>query len=867
MNKLLVNIVFLCIFHLIPFAQQHGSTPTTLRRQIENVKQKYGVKFVYDSSIKLDTRYSGKPLGNGDLKNTLTELFRNTGLKWELNGNYVVILPQQRYTLSGYVTQNDGETVINATVWDLTSGIGTLTNEHGFYSLTLPEGFHSVKYSFIGNADKIENVPLNKNLTRNVVLSPGEALNEVIVTADLNSPLSTTQTGKISLTSKDLQKEYALMSSPDVVKILQTLPGVSSGSELISGLYVHGGGNDENLFLLDGTPLYQVNHLGGLFSAFNTDVIKNIDFYKSGFPARYGGRLSSVVDVRTKDGNMSEYHGSFSIGLLDGRIQFEGPIRKNRTSFNIAMRRTWLDLLTIPIFAIRNRNSKDDIDIRYAFHDINAKITHIFSDRSRADISVFSGNDEFKAKDDYTETLINEDKNREYSKLDLQWGNFTSAVNWKYQFSPKLYSVFTGIYTRNRSRQKYYEENTITELENLTGISHNETNTWATIDDIGARMEFDYRPDQANHIRVGSNFLYHYFRPQSFSSVKFSGDNMSQDTISRSGYHSHHGQELSLYAEDNIALGEKFRVNVGAHYSLFHIPGKTYHSIEPRAAVRYQLNDYLTFKASYTEMTQFMHQLSNSYLNLPVDYWVPSTKKIAPARSRQYALGVYAMLPHNIHLNMEGYYKLNSNVMEYDGGSSLTPSYDDWETCVRKGKSRAYGLEWEAGYGTTRWNFTASYTLSWNKRNFPDFYDGWYPDKFDCRNKINLNISYKISSGVDMYAAWSYHSGNRMTVAQQQVIIPIIPGTGNDGAYPAEWIYERPNNISLPDYHRLDLGFNFRKITKKGHERIWNLSIYNAYCRMNPFYAKIEQKYDGSCAVKAFSLFPIIPSFSYTLKF
>ena len=446
MKRMLIITILTYLFGITIHGEQIHNR-NTLRQQMEHVKNEYGVKFVYDSSIKLDIPYTGKQLQGGNLRTSLNELFRNTGMKWELNGNYVVILPQKKYSISGYVTQTDGETVINATVWDLTSGIGTLTNEHGFYSLTLPEGKHSIRFSFIGNADHIEEISLNKNLTKNVMLSPGEELGEVVVTADLNSPLSTTQTGKISLTPKDLQKEYALLSSPDVVKILQNLPGVSSGSELISGLYVHGGGNDENLFMLDGTPLYQVNHLGGLFSAFNTDVIKNIDFYKSGFPARYGGRLSSVVDVRTKDGNMQEYHGNFSIGLLDGRIQFEGPIKRNRTSFNIAMRRTWLDVLTIPIFALRNRGAKDKVNMRYAFHDINAKVTHIFSDRSRADISIFSGNDEFKATDDETQSLMDYGKKREYTKLDLQWGNFTTAVNWKYQFSPKLYSVFTGIYT------------------------------------------------------------------------------------------------------------------------------------------------------------------------------------------------------------------------------------------------------------------------------------------------------------------------------------------------------------------------------------------------------------------------------------
>ena len=864
MKRMLIITILTYLFGITIHGEQIHNR-NTLRQQMEHVKNEYGVKFVYDSSIKLDIPYTGKQLQGGNLRTSLNELFRNTGMKWELNGNYVVILPQKKYSISGYVTQTDGETVINATVWDLTSGIGTLTNEHGFYSLTLPEGKHSIRFSFIGNADHIEEISLNKNLTKNVMLSPGEELGEVVVTADLNSPLSTTQTGKISLTPKDLQKEYALLSSPDVVKILQNLPGVSSGSELISGLYVHGGGNDENLFMLDGTPLYQVNHLGGLFSAFNTDVIKNIDFYKSGVAARYGGRLSSVVDVRTKDGNMQEYHGNFSIGLLDGRIQFEGPIKRNRTSFNIAMRRTWLDVLTIPIFALRNRGAKDKVNMRYAFHDINAKVTHIFSDRSRADISIFSGNDEFKATDDETQSLMDYGKKREYTKLDLQWGNFTTAVNWKYQFSPKLYSVFTGIYTKNRSRQKYLEDNRLFYQDALTEKSLTETNTWATIDDIGARMEFDYRPVQSHHIRMGSNFLYHYFRPQSYKN--YSANSESNDTLNRSGYHAYRGQELSLYAEDNIALREKVRVNLGVHYSLFHIPGKTYHSVEPRAAIRYQLNDRLTFKASYTEMNQFMHQLSNSYLNLPMDYWVPSTRSISPSRSRQYAAGAYLMLPHNLHINLEGYYKTTSNILEYDGGSSLTPSFEDWESRVRKGKSRAYGLEWETGYGNERWSLSGSYTLSWNKRNFPDFYDSWYPDKFDSRHKLNLNFSYKITSGIDAYASWSYHSGNRMTVPQQLVSAPVIPGTDNDGTNTPQWIYEQPNNISLPDYHRLDLGVNFRKKTKKGYERIWNVSIYNAYCRMNPFFAKIEQRPDESFVAKSTALFPIIPSFSYTLKF
>ena len=398
MNRI-ISIILL--FSTICVSSINAQGRVTVEDMMEQVKSIYPVSFVYDSSIKLNIPYSGKKPSMVSLENSLETIFSNTGIKWEINGDYVILKRLSSYTLSGYIYQENGETVINATVWDITSNTGTLTNEHGFYSLTLNEGKHKIRFSHISCGEQTEDITLKGNKSQNIYLKADYRINEVVVTADLNSPIYTTQTGKVSLTAKDFVSGNNFMSSPDVVKKLQSLSGVASGTELISGLYVHGGGNDENLFLLDGTPLYQVNHAGGLFSAFNTDIVKNIDFYKSGFPARYGGRLSSVVDVRTNDGNMKEYHGSFTLGLLEGRIQFEGPIVKNRTSFNVAMRRTWLDLFSAPAIAIMNSSSRDKINTRYAFHDINAKITHIFSEKSRADISLYSGNDILKNNGKY----------------------------------------------------------------------------------------------------------------------------------------------------------------------------------------------------------------------------------------------------------------------------------------------------------------------------------------------------------------------------------------------------------------------------------------------------------------------------------
>ena len=838
----------------------HAQYRVTVEELMEQVKQVYPVSFVYDASIKLDIPYAGKHLDMNSLESALSTLFEHTGIQWEVNGEYVILKKLSSYTLSGYVYQEDGETVINATVWDMTSHTGTLTNEHGFYSLTLNEGTHKIRFSHISSGEQLEEITLRGNKTKNIWLKSDYQIEEVVVTADLNSPLYTTQTGKVSLTAKDFVNGNNFMSSPDVVKKLQNLSGVASGTELISGLYVHGGNNDENLFLLDGTPLYQVNHAGGLFSAFNADIIKNIDFYKSGFPARYGGRLSSVVDVRTNDGNMKEYRGSFALGLLEGRIQFEGPIVKNRTSFNVALRRTWMDLLTAPTLAIINSSRRNKQNLRYAFHDLNAKVTHIFSEKSRADISLYSGNDFFKFR--HKEYLFDPEPTN-VDKFSLQWGNFTASVNWKYIFSHKMFANITGVYTHNQSKFDYLSEEQLGYIEGLKGAIVKEQRNRSTIHDFGYRMEFDYRPNAWNHIRFGSNYMHHLFVPQNYYS-KY--DDASPNALTNQITSRYRSNEFTLYAEDDLSIGKRVKLNGGIHYTLFGISGTKYHSIEPRAAINLRLCDKVSLKVSYTEMSQFMHQLSATYLNLPTDYWVPSTARITPMKSRQWAAGVYGKLPYGIRWSLEGFYKTMDNLIEYDGNSGmLNPAADRWENEVRTGKGKAYGMETDVSYSNGRTSVDASYTLSWSKRYFPDFYPAWYPDKFDNRHKFSVSISYKFNDRIDAYASWNYRSGNRITLPSQQVDAPVLPGVErtNEGML----VYEMPNNVSLPAYHRLDVGINFRKTTKRGFERIWNVSLYNAYCRMNPLYATVQQNPDGTFVGKAHGVFPVIPSFSYTLKF
>lgn len=865
MNKLMIFILFACTY--LPLNAQ-TKTVSTVREQMELVQKLHHVNFVYDSSLNLDIVYQGRSIIKLNLEASLQELFGTTDIKWELRNKYVLLKKRSKFTISGYVLQKNGEPLINATIRDVESKIGTLSNEYGFFSLTLLEGKHTLRITYIGFGEKVESVDLNRNILLKVYLKEDYSLDEVLVVGDLNSPINTTQTGKVSFNAHDLRTEYALFSSPDVIKTLQSLPGVASGTEMLSGLYVHGGNNDENLFLLDGTPLYQVSHLGGLFSAFNTDIIKNIDFYKSGFPARYGGRLSSVVDVRTNDGDLKEYHGTFSMGLLDGRIQYEGPIIKNRTSFNIAMRRSWLEAFSAPAFYFRNKSNSDDkITGKYAFHDINAKLTHYFSDISKVYISFYTGNDMLKINNkqifnDYTE---DSDEELYRTNFNLQWGNATTAIHWNYRLSPKLFVNITGVYSRSRSSFDYKKEEQFLNEGEVMRLTSVERYNRSIIDDAGYRLEFDYRPGASQHIRMGSNYLFHAFHPQSRILNEYSGNEMQVDTLRNSSYHFYRGHEFTLFAEDDIALGREWRLNIGIHYTMFKVTDKTYHDVEPRAAIRYLLNEHTALKLSYTEMSQFMHLLSSTYLNFPTDYWVPSTSNIHPMRSRQFAAGLYMRLPYQVNLSVEGFYKTMNHILEYDGKNQLAPSVENWEADVKRGKGRAYGVELALSRHVLKTSMNFSYTLSWSKRKFDDIYRGWYANKFDNRHKINISVRHQLTQQIEAYAAWNYHSGNKITVPSQYIESPALPGI--NGKKPGQWVYEEPNNATLPAYHRLDLGVNFRKVTKRGFERIWNISIYNAYCRMNVLYAKVDDLSAGKFTSKATGVFPIIPSFSYTLKF
>ena len=677
-----------------------------------------------------------------------------------------------------------------------------------------------------------------------------DTLSESRITAWRERKENRTQTGLMKLDSQWLNRGFAFMSTPDLIKSLQMLPGVTAGTELMSGLYVHGGTGSDNLFLLNDVPLYQVSHFAGLFSSFNTELVEGLDFYKSGFPARFGGRLSSVVDVKTKTGDMEDYHGTFSLGLIDGNISVSGPIIKGRTSFYLGLRRTLLDVVTAPMIAMEKNMSiyEDDTSMSYAFWDANAGITHLIDNDNSLALNFYMGRDDLGITS----------RSIESSEMEVitRWGNILTSISWDSRLSSDIYSKIVLFHSNNLSRIGFGLDETIegtrtcTEMANIT-----------LVNDFGLKADFDWFPLPSHHMRFGGSYQYHTYTPERYDRMNVSGNgpDFHYDDTEEGNYYGH---ETALYIEDEILLWDCLGVNAGMRYVLFGVTGKVYNVLEPRVAMSYRCAPWLDIKASYTDMNQFNHQLASNYMDLPTNTWMPVTEKIGPMHSRQVAGGLYFNLPHHLVLNLEGYYKTMDNLQEYTGTNTFYPPLNEWEYSFSSGLGRAYGMEVEFAWRTPTTDLSAFYTLSWNERFFEDIYPKWYPDRNDHRHKITLMANHRFSKGFEIYAAWNWQSGRRFTASSH-----VVSHVYDDGSVSYDFYNTSPNNLKMPPYHRLDIGMNFRKKTSKGNENVWNISVYNAYCRMNPIMAMVEEKKDGTFEGVGIAVIPIIPSFSYTYRF
>ncbi|QNK64148.1 TonB-dependent receptor [Pedobacter sp. PAMC26386] len=765
-------------------------------------------------------------------------------------------------TISGRITdQTTGETLIGVSIIASATKTNATTNNYGYFSITIPADTATFRISYVGYQTIDTLIDLSLKNTVAFWLKPLQnKLNTVVIKGSNNQPIqNTSQMGKINLPISQIQALPKFFGEPDLFKALQTLPGVQQGSEGTSAMLVRGGSPDQNLILLDGAPLYNPSHLLGIFSAFNTYAIKNVDLYKGAFPARYGGRLSSVVDIAMNDGHMNKIQGQLTIGLLASQLTVEGPIKKDKTSFIISGRRTYHDLYIEPIL----KGTNPDVEkFQLYFYDLNAKIHHKFSDKDHLYLSYYNGQDKFRTK---VKQGTN-DGSTSLGDFGLGWRNTTGAIRWNHIFSSKLFAnttLTTSQYKFNTTMtSSIFGSKTNTNADDILSIN-------SGITDYTAKIDFDYFPLPAHSIKMGASYTLHTFTPgTSFSKQTFNNQILKDNNLGSKI----RGKEMDLYAEDDWTITDKLKANIGLHASGFDVQGKLYTSLQPRISARYLLPGDWALKASYARMTQYMHLLASNSISLPTDLWVPATSKVLPQQSNQFALGLSRNIFNNqLEFSVEGYYKTMNNIIEYkDGADYVVTSQDnDWENKITTGKGKAYGMELFLQKKTGRLTGWASYALAWTNRSLPEINNGkTFPYKYDRRNTLNLVGVYQLKPGIELSATFVYQSASPFTMPTTE-FEGVSPGQDkqyDNSDKELEYIESR-NNIRIQPTHRLDLGVSFIKIKKSGKVRTWNVSIYNVYNRQNLFYFNIKDYKGNTANLTGNSLLPIMPSISYSLKF
>ncbi len=775
----------------------------------------------------------------------------------------------QRYTISGYVEDaSSGERLIASTVYDDVSKNGVVANVYGYYSLTLPKGTVKLKCSFVGYNPAELSFDLLKDTLIIFTLEPSLTLKEVTVTAKKESQVEQSQMSVVEIPVHTIKSLPVFLGEKDVLKAIQLFPGVQSGNEGTTGLYIRGGGPDQNLILLDGVPVYNADHLFGFFSVFNPDAIQHVLLVKGGFPARYGGRLSSVLDIRMKEGNNKEYHGELSVGLISSKLMVEGPIVKNKSSFIISARRTYIDLLIQPFIKAMEDNASGG----YYFYDVNTKLNYMLSDKDRIFLSFYTGQD--KAYVRYKDSYFSDNTQYEFaSDAGLDWGNFTTAFRWNHIYNKKWFSNVTATFSRFRFDvgEKFISK----ETENgNTETSEFNFKYFSGIHDWAIKADFEYHPSPRHRVLLGVSDIYHTFTPGStiFKYNDATENNLSFETTY--GNNKVYAHEISIYGEDEFTINSRLKINAGIHASLFPVHGTYYYSLQPRLNARYILGENWSVKLAASKMTQYILLLTNSGIGLPTDLWLPVTKNIEPQQSWQYAAGIFHDLNNNIEISIEGYYKNMSNLIEYKEGADFFSAAQGWEEKIEVGKGNAYGAEFlirKTEGKTTGW---IGYTLSWANRQFDNLNFGeQFPYRYDRRNDIGIAITHTLSERLDFGIVWVYGTGNAVSLPIEKYPGLITPN-GNDPYhtyYPDVQYYEGRNGFRTPAYHRLDIGVNLHKKLKRGN-RTWSFNIYNLYNRKNPFMIYFSNEYNyanntPTTRLKQISLFPLIPSFSYSYKF
>lgn len=783
-------------------------------------------------------------------------------------------LSQAKSTLSGYITDaKNGEAIIGAKISIPAIKQGTVTNTYGFYSLTVPAGKYTVEFTAIGQNTETKEIELTKDVTLSIEMGANsETLQEVTVNAKKGENVNSTKIGQIELDVEKIKTLPAFMGEVDIVKTIQLLPGVSSVSEGGQGFYVRGGGPDQNLVLLDEGVVYNAAHLFGFFSVFNADAVKSVNLIKGGMPANFGGRISSVLEVNMNEGNNKRFKVKGGIGVISSRLTVEGPLKKDKGSFIVSARRTYIDLImkaAIP-------DSSPFAGSGYYFYDMNLKLNYKLGEKDKIFLSGYYGKDVFTFK-----------SNEDDFNVQMPWGNGIGAFRWNHLFTNKLFMNVTTTFSD-------YQFGFISDQDEFQ-FSLN-----SGIRDYGAKVDFSYYPSTRHRIKWGADYIYHTFTPQSVSAAADTVVFVDPDDAQRLFSH-----ESAVYALDEFDVNENLRINAGLRYSMYHHVGpftryikgdiskpdtsfsydngeliKFYHGLEPRISFRWLLKDNSSIKGGYAYNYQYVHLTSLSAVSLPTDIWYPTTDKAQPQRGWQASLGYFRNFKDDRYeASVEVYYKGMNNLIEYAEG--VLPGddvNDNTDNYLVFGKGWAYGIEFfvKRSYGKlTGW---VGYTWAKTERKFDDLNNGEvFPAKYDRRHDLTVVAGYKLNERWTFGASFIYATGNTLT----------LPSSWYVQDQNLLFNYGARNSTRMAPYHRLDLSatlydkaFKTRVDeatgesiqVKKKFRSNWSFSVYNVYNRANPFFLYVDNDGDFlagdfKITVKQVTLFPIIPSVTWNFEF
>lgn len=815
---------------------------------LEDISQKTDVTFSYSSRYVDVTRTVKVADTTSSVEAMLTQMFRNTEVTWRVNGKKILLLglsapaddSVSTILIHGFVKEAASkEAVIGAAVYVPGTSFGAITNNYGYYALSLPATQRRLVAAYLGFETDTLNLSKEAEQRRDIFMQVGANLGEVQV---LSSKAQTQASSFHHVARSDMKTRVVLLGENDVIKTVQNLPGVQSGSGAGNLVLVRGGDPGQNLHLLDGVPLYNVDHFFGLTSVYNSDAIRSVDLYKGAFPARFGGRTASVIDVTTKDGDMQHWGGQFSMGFVKSSLTVEGPLKKDKASIMVSGRRTWIDVLWRPFTD----------DVAFNFYDLNLKANYIVNANNRLFLSVYNGRDRFGV-------------NAGGTNASTSWGNSTVSARWNSILHPRLFANTTLTYSAFNyllhDRRGISEDGAMTLRDGYKGVS------W--VRDLALRSALNWKVGANHNVETGIKLAYAHFNP---AEVQY----FSQSNVPGTLPERVHSNELTFFAEDVIKAGHKLSLIPGLHFANWFSKQFDYSSMQPRFRAELLLGRSHILYTSYSQMAQFLHLITSTTYGLPADFWVPGSSTIEPEESYTSTFGYRFKPERKFFFNLEFYHRDIRNVTAYDQGKNLFDNSLRWDDKIIQGKGWSYGVEALVRTQLGRVNLSTAYTWSRTMRQFAQINDGDpFPYRYDRRHNFKIAVLYQRSANFELTANWMYMSGEAITIPDQiypdfdnNLLISQASSIINSSNY--TYSYAKWNGYRLPPIHRLDVGMNFTKRYKRGWERTWSIGVFNAYARRNVMFVDVSSETDAMgnerFKLKGVSLLQFIPYVNYRLK-